>query len=363
MRAPAPLRGRARLATLIRAVVPTLLAALAFTGVATAPATAADGDVTWTVRTAANGYGKDRSSFSHAVNPGGRIEDAMVVANHGKDPLRLTVYAADGYTTGKGQLDLLTEEKRSTGVGAWVRPGKSAVTVAPGRTAEIPFTVTVPRDATPGDHVGGILTSLRQADDTEGIAVDRRLGIRVKLRVSGALRPALAVERPHVDYHGTADPFGQGDATVTYTLHNTGNAMLSGAQQVTLTGPFGTLRTDAGAIAAPPELLPGERWTVTVPVHGVTPALRLTATVTVTPAITDAAGSTTSLPPVEATVTGWAVPWTLVLALLCLASAATAVFLLRRRGRARRAEREDALVRDAVERALHERERQDVRGS
>ncbi|MFJ6297991.1 WxL protein peptidoglycan domain-containing protein [Streptomyces griseoviridis] len=360
MRAPAPHPRTSRLRALTRAVVATLLAALAFTGTAGAPARAAGGDVTWTVRTAANGYGKDRSSFSHAVNPGGHVEDAMVVANHGEEPLRLTVYAADGYTTEKGQLDLLTREKKSAGVGAWVRARKESVLIAPGKSAEVPFTIDVPRNATPGDHVGGILTSLKQADDTEGIAVDRRLGIRVKLRVSGPLRPTLAVERPHIDYHGTANPFGQGDATVTYTLHNTGNALLSAAQQVTLTGPFGTLRTDAGTIAAAPELLPGERWTVTVPVHGVTPALRLTATVTVTPAITDAAGSTTSLRPVEATVTGWAVPWTLVLAVLCLVAAATAAFLLRRRARARAAEREETRVRDAVARALHERERQDV---
>ncbi|WP_234010598.1 hypothetical protein [Streptomyces sp. SPB074] len=46
-----------------------------------APAHAADEDVTWTVRTAPNAYGKDRSSYSYGVNPGGRAEDAMTVAN------------------------------------------------------------------------------------------------------------------------------------------------------------------------------------------------------------------------------------------------------------------------------------------
>lgn len=339
----------------LRSVILAMLAALAFAVTSAGPARAADGDVTWTVRTAANGYGDDRSSFSYGVNPGGQVKDAMVVANHGKSELRLALYASDGYTTEKGQLDLLTKEKKSLGIGAWVHATSGSVRIAPGKSAEIPFTVTVPRNATPGDYVGGILTSLKQSDDAEGIAVDRRLGIRVKLRVSGALKPTLAVEGLHVDYHGTANPFGQGDATVTYTLHNTGNALLSGAQKVALTGPFGTLDTSAGRIAAPPELLPGEHWKVVVPVHGVTPALRLTAKATVTPAVTDAAGSTTSLKPVEATVTGWAVPWTLVLLIVLLLAAATAAYLLRRRNRARRKQREDARVRDAVEQALHDR--------
>ncbi|WP_320777418.1 WxL protein peptidoglycan domain-containing protein [Streptomyces sp. CRN 30] len=355
MHTAAPVRRRPGHRHLLRTVLLALLTALALTGTVTGPARAADGDVTWTVRTASNGYGDDRSSFSHHVNPGGTVEDAMVVANRGRSELTLAVYAADGYTTGKGQLDLLTRDEKSTGVGAWVRPAKKTVRIAPGRTAEIPFTVEVPDDATPGDHVGGILTSLRQSEDAEGIAVDRRLGIRVKLRVSGALKPTLAVEDPHVDYHGTADPFGQGDATVTYTLHNTGNAMLSGAQDVTLSGPFGVLSTDAGKIPAPPELLPGEKWEVTVEVHGVTPAFRLTAEATVTPAVTDAAGSTTTLKPVHATTGGWAVPWALLLLVLLVLAAAVSAILLTRRNRARRRRREDARVNEAVEAALRDR--------
>ncbi|MGW6012152.1 WxL protein peptidoglycan domain-containing protein [Streptomyces sp. NPDC055210] len=357
---PAPRRtlSAAPRQVILRHAVLVLLAALAFAGMSTGSARAADGDVTWTVRTAANGYGDDRSSFSYDVNPGSQVKDAMVVANHSKNALTLALYAADGFTTEKGQLDLLTREKKSLGIGAWVRATDATVRIAPGRTAEIPFTVAVPRNATPGDYVGGILTSLKQPDDTEGIAVDRRLGIRIKLRVSGALKPTLAVENLHVDYDGTANPFGQGDATVTYTLHNTGNALLSAAQKVTLTGPFGTLETRAGKVAAPPELLPGERWKVTVPVSGVTPAVRLTAKATVTPVITDAAGSTASLKPVEATTTGWAVPWTLVLLIAVLLAGATAAYVLRRRSRAHRKQREDARVQEAVEQALRDRAEQ-----
>ncbi|MFE0180775.1 MULTISPECIES: WxL protein peptidoglycan domain-containing protein [Streptomyces] len=356
MHTPAPRRTLAT--TLLPALLTALLAALLFAVLTPAPARAAEGDVTWTVRTASNSYGEDRSSFRHGVNPGGEVEDAMVVANRGRTDLTLAVYAADGYTTEKGQLDLLTRGEKSTGVGTWLKPGRDTVKIAPGRTAEIPFTVRVPDNATPGDYVGGILTSLRQPGDTEGIAVDRRLGIRVQLRVSGALKPTLAVEDLHVDYHGTANPFGRGDATVTYTLHNTGNALLSGTQDVTLTGPFGWTSTDAGKIAAPPELLPGEKWQVRVPVHGVTPAFRLTAEAAVTPAVTGAAGSATSLEPVRASVSGWAVPWPLLLLLALVAAAAVTAYLLIRRNRARRRTREDARVQEAVAQALRDREDQ-----
>lgn len=338
-------------------VLLAVLAAVATVCGSTAPARAADGDVTWTVRTAANGYGDDRSSFSYTVNPGGTVKDEMVVADKGGEPLTLTLYAADGFTTDKGQLDVLTKGAKSTGVGAWVRPAKSVVTIGAGKTATVPFTVRVPANATPGDHVGAVLTSLRQADDTEGINVDRRLGIRVRLRVSGPLKPALAVENLRVAYDGTAAPFAKGDATVTYTLHNTGNAMLSGNQKVRLEGPFGTLRTDAPKIAAAPQLLPGERWKVSVKVHDVPPAVRLTATATVTPLLTDDAGSTSSLRAVTATAGTWAVPWTLLALVVLLLAAAAGAFLLVRRSRSRGRAREDARVREAVDRALRVKEK------
>lgn len=338
--------------TLLRTTALSLLAAVAAAGVGGGPALAADGNVAWTVRTASNSYGEARSSYSYNVNPGGTVEDAMVVANRGPAPLTLAVYAADGFTTDAGQLDLLTKDKKSVAIGAWVKPNAGSVVIQPGKTAQVPFTIAVPANATPGDHVGGILTALTQTDQAEGINVDRRLGIRITLRVGGELKPALAIEDLHVRYDGSTNPIDKGDATVSYTIHNTGNAALSGKQSVSVSGPFGVLRARAGDIAAPPQLLPGESWDVTVPVHGVAPAVRLAATATVTPLLTDASGSTTPLTPIEATAHGWALPWTLVLALLVLIAAVVGAYLYRRRARTRRQAREDARVRDAVEQAL-----------
>ena len=56
----------------------------------------------------------------------------------------------------------------------------------------------------------------------------RRASIRIRLRVGGFLKPSLAVEHVRID-----------DATVTYTIHNTGNAILSARQTASLSGPFG----------------------------------------------------------------------------------------------------------------------------
>ncbi|WP_372671186.1 WxL protein peptidoglycan domain-containing protein [Amycolatopsis kentuckyensis] len=306
-----------------RAVVTLLAASLGFAVAAPAEAQ----ETPWTVSTAANDFGAGRDNYSYTAAPGDRIDDGLVIANHGSVPLDLAVYAADAFTAESGQLDLLAHAKPSTGVGAWVHPAHDRVTVRPGQSAQVPFTLALPADATPGDHLGGILASLTQGD------VERRVGLRIRLRVGGDLRPALAVENLDMRYSGTIDPLGTGDATLAYTIRNSGNAVVTARQSATATGPFGSLRVAADPIPDSPPLLPGETWQVTAAVHGVTPALYLAGTVSLVPLLTDAAGSTTPLSGVDTTAHSSAVPWTAVLFIvLCVL---LIVFLVvRRRKRA-----------------------------
>jgi hypothetical protein len=343
-----------RLKTLARTAIATAMLVGATAGITAGTAVAAGDDVSWTVRTASNHFGDARTSYSYAVNPGGKIEDALVVANHGKAPLTLGVYAADGFTTGSGQFDLITKDRTSVGVGTWVKADQASVTVKPGKSAELPFTVSVPANATPGDHAGGIITSLVQADDADGINVDRRLAILIKLRVGGDLKPTLAVEDLQVNYRGTMNPFGKGDADVSYTIRNTGNALLSAKQSATASGPFGWLRTSVNESDPGQKLLPGESRKVSVRLRGVAPAVRLAGTATITPLITDAAGSTTALDPVTAKTHGWAVSWILWLLIVVLIVVVVGGIPFVRRRRAQRALREDARVQAAVEERLRE---------
>ena len=171
-----------------------VLVVLGLGGLLARPAFAAD----WTLAPADNQFGPGRQSFGYTLNPGANLDDGLVVANAGSSPLQLALHAADGT------------------LGAWVRPGEADVTVPPGKSVEVPFAVTLPRDAKPGDYMSAIVTS---ADGNE-------VSLPVRLRVGGALKPSLAIE--DVQVH---------DATVTYTVHNTGNAILAARQKVSVSGP------------------------------------------------------------------------------------------------------------------------------
>jgi uncharacterized membrane protein len=279
-------------------VVIFLMATVGLGGLLAPPVAAAD--AAWTVKPAANGFGADREAYGYTVNPGGEVEDGIVVDNHGDAPLQLALHA------------------KPTGIGAWTHLNQDNVLVPAGKSAEVPFTITLPDDAAPGDHAGGIVASL-ESDEVV---------IPIRLRVGGALKPSLAVERVGVNY-------SSGSATVTYTIHNTGNAILSARQAVSVSGPFGRWAVKAGGIADAPSLLPGERRKLSAPVGDVTPALRLTATVTLVPLLTDAAGSTAPLPATKASGHAWTIPWLLLLAIAALGGLAIAT-VARRRSRTRR---------------------------
>jgi hypothetical protein len=269
-----------------RFVVYLVVATVGLGGLLARPAAATD----LTVTAAANQFGPGRTSFTYTANPGGQVQDGVVIANQGATPLDLALSAS-----GKG-------------VGAWVHLDRDAVTVAPGKSVEVPFTLTLPKDAAPGDYAGAIAR------------------IPIRLRVSGALKPSLSVGGVHVHY-------SRGDAAVTYTIHNTGNAILTARQAVSLSGPFGRWKVAAGKIADTPPLLPDDTRKVSVPLRDVTPVLRLTATVTLIPLLTDAAGSTAPLAATKASAHAVIVPWSLLAAIVILSALALAITRMRGRRR------------------------------
>ncbi|HEY6758757.1 MAG TPA: hypothetical protein VI318_04680 [Baekduia sp.] len=324
------------------AVLMLTLCALSFGGAVARPAAAADGGARWTVQTADNSFGAGRQDYRYTLSPGGRLEDGIVVVNQGTTTLHLALRTADGVTTPAGRLGLVDRGARSNGVATWVHLQQDVVTVEPGAAMTVPFTITPPKNAAAGDHVGGIVTVPVGADGVGGAVA--RPGLEIRLRVSGALKPSLSVDAVRVHYSGTANPVGTGDATVTYTIRNTGNAILTARQAVSVSGPFGTWARHAARIADVPPLLPGATWKGSAPLRGVTPALRLGATVTLVPLLTDAAGSIAPLPATKATGHALAVPWSLLIVLIVVLGLAAGVVLRRRRRRVGAAPRVDGVV-------------------
>ncbi|WP_407940203.1 WxL protein peptidoglycan domain-containing protein [Nakamurella leprariae] len=278
--------------------------------------------MTWGVRPSTPEGPDGRDTFRYTLDPGASVEDYVGVSNFTDQPLELAVYASDAFTTGEGGFDLLAAADEPVDAGSWVDFGQETVTVPPRSRLEVPFRLTVPDNATPGDHTGGVvasLTSTTTAADGSQVAVDRRVGARIYLWVTGDALPSATVTDVQLVHHGTLNPFGSGDATVSWTVRNTGNIRLAGTPTVEVAGPFGLGRRTVDAEPVT-ELLPGNSLTMTTEVDAVWPWGWLTGTVRFAP---QSIGLDGAPPPAEAVGedTTAAVPWTqlLLLALLVLA--------------------------------------------
>lgn len=293
----------------------TLVAALLALGTAV-PAAAAPSTPapqTFGIQPASAKGPDNRGSFSYSAGPGAQVKDHVEVWNYGDQPLTLTLYAADAFNTDTGGYDVLPAGKTSKDVGSWVHLAAAAVTLPARSHRTVPFTLAVPAGATPGDHSGGVVLSLRRiTKDAKGnqVAVDERVGTRIHLRVPGALKPQLTLQGVSAVYHGTLNPFGTGRMDLQYTVRNEGNVRLAGRQAVRLSNVFGTTLRGSG-FESLPELLPGNEYTVQVPISKVLPALRSSASVTLDP-VAIVGDKNPPAPPATVRAAFWAVPWTLL---------------------------------------------------
>ncbi|MER6317130.1 DUF916 domain-containing protein [Streptomyces sp. NPDC001581] len=277
-----------------------------------------------------------RAHFSYGVTGGAGLRDQIAVWNYGDEPLTVAVYASDAVNTADGGFDLLPAGQAPKDAGSWIKLEKDSVTVPPKANVIVPFTLAVPKDATPGDHTAGIVATLAGGgQDAQGnkVRLDQRVGTRVYLRLAGELTPRLAVEDVQASYAGTFSPFGTGSATVTYTLRNTGNVRLGARQAVRINGMLGGSVT-AGGLKDLGDLLPGSSLAITAKADGVVPTLRSSAVVSVQ-AVATREGVDPKLPSLTRSVSLWTVPWTLLA--LVLAITACGLWLWRRRRLARAA--------------------------
>lgn len=288
--------------TTIAPVSPTSTHRVTF-GIAPASATGPDG----------------RSSFDLGVTPGGVLSDDVALVNYSKVPLSLGLSATDGVETTGGGFGLLPPGVKPTGAGSWISLPAGSTTVqvparnpsgAPGWTV-VPFIMRVPFKVTPGDHVAGIVASLRTVGSNASgkrIILDQRVGTRVYVEVAGKLVAHLAVSDFHASYRGTLDPFGQGKEVVTYRIRNAGNVDLAVDQAVGVSQVIGSSpKADVPAIAL---LLPGASVSERVVVPGVWPQFLLSAALSAQGRPPPGSG----LPPSEATANSrfWAFPWPLI---------------------------------------------------
>jgi len=249
--------------------VSTLALGIAPASAAGAPPSGPSGSpdlVTFGISPAGAQLPDDRPFIAYTAAPGSVIYDHVAIINQDDQSLGLQVYGADVVQAEGGGLSVRAGDQPSIDAGGWLTVGNgSQVNVGP-QTKEhgigfqiVPITVTVPKDAQPGDHVAGVVAALtvlgRPGTNAPAIKFDQRVAARVYVRVPGVLTPGVVITDVHTDWkaHGL---FGQGTVTVTYTLKNVGNVRVGVEPSVRYSAPFGLVARSAAAEKIN-DLLPG----------------------------------------------------------------------------------------------------------
>ncbi|OJU44079.1 MAG: hypothetical protein BGN98_12760 [Microbacterium sp. 69-7] len=301
-------------------------------------ATPPPGDVGVATRPAGpDGRPDNRARFSYTADPGQSVTDQVYVGNTGTERQDFTVVATDALNGPDGAFNLLPTAETPSGLGSWVtfENGQNRIqfSLEPQEVRLLTFAVAFPADATPGDHVGGIVASVVQ--EGQQVNLDRRVATAVFARVSGDLQPRLTLASFDATFQGDWWNLFGGTLKVLYTVNNPGNVALAANLTMSTATWFGIPAAgDQGG--STPVLLPGNSATYEFDINGVGQWGYLNPSARLQPfADTTDVSQQVLVTPVSRDTVVVALPWTLLIA----AAVVTAIVLLlrwrRRRDEAR----------------------------
>ncbi|HST25864.1 MAG TPA: DUF916 domain-containing protein [Gaiellaceae bacterium] len=118
-----------------------------------------------------------KSYFILKAKPGDVIADKVRIVNTGTATGTAFLYPVDATTGQTSGAVYLSRQSPRHDVGAWVRINRPQVTLRPGASTIVGFTIRVPRSIRPGDHLGGIVAENSQIQSGSGKGA---LQIRIK---------------------------------------------------------------------------------------------------------------------------------------------------------------------------------------
>ena len=315
------------------------------------PAPSVPAGTTWALQPATPDGPDGRVSLRHVIDGGARVDDLLALTNFGAEPASFAVYASDGTITTDGNFDLISSDEEATDGGSWITiapidgstprdDGGIVVSVAPQTTLAVPVQISVPANATPGDHPAGIVAEL-VPDDATSVQLASRVGVRAHIRVSGEIVAELAAEGVSATFTPSWNPFAPGTVTLTYALTNAGNVRLGAQSLTTVGGPFGIAATETSSEQR--EVLPGQAATTTVEI-ATWPTFFRWGDISSTPTAVGEDEIEGTLVTSTAPFTVWTIPW----AQLILLALVVGLFFLIRTLRARSRDRMQARIDAAV---------------
>ncbi|MFH0905699.1 MAG: DUF916 domain-containing protein [bacterium] len=205
----------------------------------------------------------NRSWFVYTMSQGVTQEDAIVVNNHGEKPVTAVLEALDGTSTGSGGFTLVKDASFNQDLGKWIELQRTEVAVPAGGSVEVPFKVTVPSQAGPGEHSGGIVVSEKSVS-SGGMQLKVRVGARMYITVPGPISRKITFQK-------VTHEFIDGKLHFKVQAKNASNVNLSPTVDIKLRGliwGLGQSDKDNGTFLPNSTIMLDKTWNHSAPVLG-----------------------------------------------------------------------------------------------
>jgi hypothetical protein len=207
----------------------TALLALTVAALVLLPAAAAAGKATFALKPAApteTGY------FVFNGKPGQTLRGAVRVLNVGDVAGQTSLYAVDATTGQTSGAVYRSRQDRKRDVGAWIKLGKTSVTLAPGQSQVVSFSVRVPAGTAAGEHLGGIVAQRARRTSKPGAATgEGGEGFQVRVQELSVLAVQVNVpgpQREQMNLTGIEAGSQPGHQSVLLGIGNTGDVLVKG---------------------------------------------------------------------------------------------------------------------------------------
>lgn len=187
----------------------------------------------------ASGIGLKPSLIEEGADPGQTLDRSISITNLSDSQQTYYLFSRDIVTVRDGGVPVYADEgaeKTGFELSEWVTLGIEEVTMQPGEEYRVPVTISVPDDATPGSHFGGIFVSMQPPRlRSVGASVGYEVANIVSIRISGDVTQNAQIRSFKTDNF----IYGKTDVTFTTEVENKGNVLIRPEGPIEVYNMFG----------------------------------------------------------------------------------------------------------------------------
>ena len=170
-------------------------------------------------------------------------------------PTRIVAYLGDWAITKEGKVDFYSAGSRPNSASPWLVYSPTEVTVIPGRSHPIRVTVSVPKDAAPGEHITALFVEPR-SDDIK--FEQNRKQVRVKFRLAAVFYIMVPTLTRDASLENLKAEATEKALIVTPILRNKGNTHVRPVYSIKLLDQSGVTVAESPEIESLPVLAGSE---------------------------------------------------------------------------------------------------------